>query len=238
MRYSEPLSAQQPPVAEAAPRPAPSRRFRLALWALAALVGIGGGALIALLQAHHDTNAASLAPPAPEQAIVSWKAGKAPAPDFRLADENGKPVSLAAFRGRPVILTFMDPVCTDFCPLEAKVVNRVLASFPAAKRPAVVAVSVNQFEQSRTDLLAAQRKWHWTPAWHWAAGPPAAEHPVWADYKIAVQDSPSTKNGKTEHEISHTEAAFLIDAHGDQRALFLWPFRAADVTRTLRQIAG
>ena len=233
------MSAQQPPLADpaaAGSRPAPSRTFRFVLWGIAALVGIGGGVLIALLQTHHDTT--TPAAPAPEQAIVSWKPGELPAPDFRLADENGKPVSLAAFRGRPVIVTFMDPVCTDFCPLEAKVVNRVLAQFPAAGRPAVVAVSVNQFEQSRPILLGDRKKWSLGGAWHWAAGAPAAEHRVWADYKIAVQDSPSMKNGKTEHEISHTEAAFLVDTHGDQRAIFLWPFTAADVTRTLRQISG
>jgi cytochrome oxidase Cu insertion factor (SCO1/SenC/PrrC family) len=234
------VSTQQPPVAEStgtAPRSGPSRRLRLLFWVVAGIAGVGIGVVIALVRAPHQA-AVPAGPPAPAQAIVSWKPGELAAPDFRLADENGKPVSLAAFRGRPVILTFMDPVCTDFCPLEAKVVNRVLGQLPEAKRPAVVAVSVNRWADSRRILVGDQGKWKLTPDWHWAVGAPPALRKVWADYKIAVQDTPTTKNGTTTHEISHTEAAFLVDAHGDQRAVFLWPFRAADVTRTLRQISG
>jgi peroxiredoxin len=41
----------------------------------------------------------------------------APAPDFTLPDQDGKPVSLADFRGRPLLLAFypadFSPVCTD-----------------------------------------------------------------------------------------------------------------------------
>jgi peroxiredoxin len=41
----------------------------------------------------------------------------APAPDFTLPDQDGKPVSLADFRGRPLLLVFypadFSPVCTD-----------------------------------------------------------------------------------------------------------------------------
>ena len=240
MQYSGPVSVPQPPLtedAQVAPKPGPSRRSRLLFWGAAAAAGIGAGVLIALLRAPHQT-AAPVAPVAPAQAIVTWKAGAKPAPDFSLADENGQPVSLAAFRGRPVIVTFMDPVCTDFCPLEAKVVNRVLAQFPAATRPAVVSVSVNLWANSHRILAGDQKKWKLTGDWHWAIGAAPALRKVWADYAIAVQDSPTTKNGKTTHEIAHTEAAFLVDAHGDQRAIFLWPFRAPDVTRTLRQISG
>ena len=42
--------------------------------------------------------------------------------------------------------------------------------------------------------------------------------------------------GVTVHEIVHTEAAFLIDSKGYQRALYLYPFRAQDVERTLRTL--
>jgi len=42
----------------------------------------------------------------------------------------------------------------------------------------------------------------------------------------------------TVHEITHTEGAFVVDGTGHERALFLWPFRAADVTDSLRTLAG
>ena len=43
-----------------------------------------------------------------------------PAPGFQLTDQNGQPVSLASLRGKVVLMTFLDPVCTTDCPLIAQ----------------------------------------------------------------------------------------------------------------------
>ena len=40
-----------------------------------------------------------------------------PAPGFPLTDQNGQPVSLASLRGKVVLMTFLDPVCTTDCPI-------------------------------------------------------------------------------------------------------------------------
>ena len=40
-----------------------------------------------------------------------------PAPSFQLTDQNGQPVSLASLRGKVVLMTFLDPVCTTDCPI-------------------------------------------------------------------------------------------------------------------------
>ena len=42
------------------------------------------------------------------------------APAFTLTDQDGRPVSLAGLRGKVVLLTFLDPVCTSDCPLIAQ----------------------------------------------------------------------------------------------------------------------
>jgi hypothetical protein len=36
----------------------------------------------------------------------------------------------------------------------------------------------------------------------------------------------------------HTEAAYVIDAAGYQRAIFLWPYSAAAITQTLRSLSA
>src|SRR5438046_2834159 len=36
------------------------------------------------------------------------------------------------------------------------------------------------------------------------------------------------------HDIVHTEAAYVVDANGYERALYLWPFTGADVLKVLR----
>jgi hypothetical protein len=43
-----------------------------------------------------------------------------PAPDFSLTDQNGRTVSLASLRGKVVLMTFLDPVCTSDCPIIAQ----------------------------------------------------------------------------------------------------------------------
>lgn len=227
MRYWRLVGVQQPSVPAAGN---PLRRLRWLFWAVALSIGILGGVLIGALR-----NSSSPVPqaipttiaPAPPDA--TWAAGKKLAPAFSLADENGKPVSLARYRGRPVLLTFMDPLCQDFCPLEAKVLNAVESKLPAAARPVVIAVSVNPWGNTRKTLVHDEAKWKLTSAWHWGIAAPPALKRVWAAYQIAVQPT-------TGHDVAHTEATFLIDRNGHQRALWLWPFRAADVARVVRRI--
>ena len=43
-----------------------------------------------------------------------------PAPGFTLTSQDGRQVSLASLRGKVVLLTFLDPVCTTDCPLIAQ----------------------------------------------------------------------------------------------------------------------
>ena len=43
-----------------------------------------------------------------------------PAPGFSLTDQDGHTVSLASLRGKVVLMTFLDPVCTTDCPIIAQ----------------------------------------------------------------------------------------------------------------------
>lgn len=161
-----------------------------------------------------------------------WKAGQKVAPGFSLSDEHGRPISLRRFHGRPVILTFIDPLCTTFCPLEAGVLDQMLARLPAAQRPAIVSVSVNRLGDDAKAYRHDARAWKLTGAWHWAVGSQPALGRVWKAYGIGVQVDPKTK------DVTHTEAAYLVDRRGYQRALYLWPFSAADLVRGLRSLNG
>ena len=87
--------------------------------------------------------------PVNETAAATWAAGMQRAPNFTLRDQHGAPVSLAAFRGRPVIVAFIDPLCRDYCPLEAQHLNDVVRALPAGEKPAIVAVSANIYGNAR-----------------------------------------------------------------------------------------
>jgi protein SCO1 len=214
--------ASSPPGASASPR------LRWVLWVVvAALVGsgVGIGAAVTRRSSHPMRPTPILSGPA-----ATWAAGARPAPQFSLVDQNGKGVSLGAYRGRPVLVTFMDPLCTTFCPIESKVVDRALGALPASARPVVVAVSVNPPNDQPAKLKAATARFGWRPQWRWAVGPQASLGEVWKRYEIAVLP--------TKGDVTHTEALYLVDSKGDERALFLWPFRAADLTPRLRELVS
>jgi cytochrome oxidase Cu insertion factor (SCO1/SenC/PrrC family) len=205
-----------------APAPAPLRRLRLALVAaVVVLVAV----VVALVLLHRGS---SNAVPASSNVAATWVSGEKAAPGFRLTDEHGRSVSLAGLRGRRVFVTFVDPHCTTFCPRESIVLNDAIRTLPVAERPAVVAVSVDPKTRSLAVLRQEARRFKWLPQWRWAVGSDAQLRAVWAAYHIEVVPTPG--------DIAHTEAAYLVDAHGDQRALLLWPFKDADVASALEQL--
>jgi len=198
-------------------------------------VGIAAGAAIAVMRSSAGsaapTSAAASGPP------ITWPTGRKAAPDFSLRSENGGRISLRQFRGRPVILTFIDPLCRNLCPLEAKTLGRVAASFPAGQRPAIVAVSTNRWADARKNLLLDKTKWSLPSDWHWAVGTPAALAQVWKNYEIGVSVATRKIAGITVHRITHTEASYVIDPSGHERALYLYPFLAGDVEQTVRSLS-
>jgi cytochrome oxidase Cu insertion factor (SCO1/SenC/PrrC family) len=210
------------------------------VWGAVVLVGVLVGSLLAVL---HASRRPATAPGAGVGAVgatpppVSWAAGTRRAPDFRLVDQVGKPVSLAAYRGRPVIVTFIDPLCRNFCPLEAKQLNELVRSLPARSRPGIVAVSVNVYGNARRNLLEDVARWRLVPQWRWAIGSDRQLARAWRSYRVGVLVTTKRIAGVRVHEISHTEAAYVIDARGFERALFMWPFHAGDVLATLRRLA-
>lgn len=204
-------------------------RWVLGAVVLAAALGISVGVAVAQFR-----KAPSPTEPVIGAPDVTWAAGARVAPAFALREPDGQPISLASLRGRTVIVTFIDPLCRNFCPLEANVLNIALGKLPAAERPVIVAVSVNQWGNNPSDLAEDRQRWRLGPEWRWAIGSPSGLASVWHKYGIAVLATTKTLAGTTVHDISHTEAAYVIDPSGHQRALFMWPFSAVDIDRTIR----
>lgn len=171
-----------------------------------------------------------------QETPFTWSEGQRRAPDFTLTDQNGRPISPAAYRGRPVIVTFIDPLCRNLCPLEAKVLNEVDERLPVAQRPQIIAVSVDVYADTHADLMQDFGRWSLVPQWHWAVGSPAQLQAVWKRYYAEVEVQTKHIAGTTVHYITHSEMAYVLDGKGDERALFSWPFSAKAVKKTLAQI--
>jgi cytochrome oxidase Cu insertion factor (SCO1/SenC/PrrC family) len=212
------------------------RRLKWLVFATAVGTGVLVGTLVAVLSATHSAQPATLVP-SPTKPAASWAAGSRPAPDFRLHDQNGRLISLRSLRGRTAILTFIDPVCRNLCPLEAKILTSVERRLSGAERPAIVSVSVNPWADKPANFRTDARRWHLSPAWRWALGSQAQLAAVWRRYAIGVRVTTRKIAGVTLRTVEHTEASYLIDPAGYERALYLYPFTAADVAATARRLA-
>ena len=209
--------------------------LKIALVAGAVAVGAGVGIGVAIARSGSGSSAKLTAPPDPG---VTFPAGTRRAPDFSLQDQAGRAVSLRSLRGRTVLLAFIDPVCRNLCPFEAKILNDVTRALPAGERPTIVAVSVNPWNQTRADLRLDAAKWHLVPEWRWGLGDYPALSKVWQAYAIGVRVRTKTLAGVTVHEVDHTEAAYVIDAAGYERALFIYPYRSEDVVSAVRRVSA
>jgi cytochrome oxidase Cu insertion factor (SCO1/SenC/PrrC family) len=229
-----PVSANQQSVTAEPAATTRRRRFTPWLvWGLALVVGVAIGLVLVLVR-HHGSAAGQTAPPL--TAAATWPAGARAAPDFSLRDAAGTAFSLHALRGKPVLVTFIDPVCRDLCPLEAQTLMAAVRGLPQSERPTIVAVSVNPWADSRQNFAVDATHWHLGPGWRWGVGTKSQLARVWHDYDIGWQATTKTIVGTKVHEIAHTEGSYLIDASGHERALFLAPFAAADVLATIRNL--
>jgi cytochrome oxidase Cu insertion factor (SCO1/SenC/PrrC family) len=144
------------------------------------------------------------------------------APDFRLANQFGQPVSLSSFRGKVVILAFTDSQCTTICPLTtaSMVAARDLLG-RAGVNVQLIGIDANPRARARSDVLAYSRSHGMVNQWDFLTGSLAQLHAVWKAYHIYVQ----IERG----DIDHTPALYVIDTHGRERKLYLTTMAYATV---------
>jgi protein SCO1 len=138
------------------------------------------------------------------------------APGFTLTDQAGRTMPLSALRGKVVVLEFMDPHCTDICPIVSReFVDAHRNLGPAARKVAFIAINVNQYHASVADMATYSRREGLATirGWHFFTGPVPALRAVWRDYNIAVQ-APNP-----DADIVHTSAVYFIDPQGREAFL-------------------
>ncbi len=214
-------------------------RARGALSALA-LLGVLGG-LPGL--AGCSTGSPPAAPPAGSQATgpnsaamqnpnldLGTSLGSRPAPDFRLRNQFGQPMSLSQFRGKVVMLAFEDSQCTTVCPLTTQsmlIARQMLGA--AGEGVQLLGVDANPDATSVADVLSYSRAHGLVNQWAFLTGSPAQLKATWGLYHIAVQ----IERG----QIDHTPALFVIDQQGRERKLYLTQMAYSSVGQSAQVLA-
>jgi cytochrome oxidase Cu insertion factor (SCO1/SenC/PrrC family) len=203
-----------------------------AVLAVATVGGVAAGAGAHLLLSSGTAPAATTPARGPLHGQATWAAGVRPAPAITtLRDQTGARFKLSSLRGRTVAIQFWDSHCKSACPLAGRALAAAERALPVAQRPVLVVVSVNP-QDTRDSVRAALRSWGLTglAPWHWLMGTHAQLAPVWRAYRIFVKP--------TRGDITHTEALYLLDRHGDERSGYLFPYLPASVSHDMGVLAG
>jgi cytochrome oxidase Cu insertion factor (SCO1/SenC/PrrC family) len=135
------------------------------------------------------------------------------APDFTLTDgPTGQVVSLSAFRGKVVLLTFLYTSCLDVCPLTAETIRAARERTGTTANDVVfIAVSADPVGDTPSTTRRFVREHNLESTLHYLIGSQATLSRVWEAYGIA--QAVSTK------DVLHTDAIYLIDRRMRGRVL-------------------
>ena len=152
------------------------------------------------------------------------------APDFKLTDQFGAPVSLSSFRGKVVILAFNDSECTTVCPLTTTAMvgaRRLLGA--AGSKVQLLGIDANPTATSVKDVRAYSEVHGMTHDWHFLTGSRAQLRRVWRAYHIEV----AIERG----QVDHTPALFVINPAGGLAKLYLTQMSYSSVDQQAQLLA-
>ena len=128
------------------------------------------------------------------------------APDFRLRNQDGKPISMRSLRGKPVVVTFLYTTCEETCPIQAQTIRGALDQLGHDVPALAIAVDPPRDTPERAQaFLAKQRA---TGRIDFVLGSRAELRRVWKGFgRIQPQSV------RREHQARFT----LVDKRGYQR---------------------
>jgi protein SCO1/2 len=132
----------------------------------------------------------------------------ATAPAFRLRDQDGEPVAMADYRGRPVVVTFVYSTCEDTCPALVDQVRGALDDTGADVPLLAVSVDPANDTPERARRFLSERRM--TGRARFLLGDERALAPVWKGYGVVPQRG----------ALDHSASVVLVDGAGRQRIGF------------------
>ncbi len=159
------------------------------------------------------------------------------APPLTLKNADGRTVSLAQYRGKAVLVTFIYTHCPDVCPLMVGNLHNALDQLGAQARHAqVIAVSVDP----RGDTPANVRKFvaahDMTGRMQYLIGTEAQLKPVWKAWGVEVQGTPDQR--ESSGLVGHSAAVYGVTGSGDVAGIYPANFKPAWVAHDVPILAS
>jgi cytochrome oxidase Cu insertion factor (SCO1/SenC/PrrC family) len=162
------------------------------------------------------------APPSASQGIVQNRA----IPDVPLISSAGAQTSLAAYRGKYVVMAPFLTLCQDECPLVTGAFIALQRDVDAAglgKKVVFMEITVDPGRDTPARLAAYSREFG--ADWSLLTGTPANLNALWKFLGVSVQIVPEAQPAKIDwytgkpltYDVDHTDGYFLIDPSGHER---------------------
>jgi protein SCO1/2 len=157
-----------------------------------------------------------------------------PAPAIDLHDDRGRHVTLAAYRGKAVLVTFLYTHCPDVCPLIASNLGVALNQLAARRSQAqLIAISVDPRGDTPAAVarfLAAHRL---TGRMEYLLGSPAQLARTWAAWSVG-----SSREVGQPDRVAHSALVYGITASGVLKTLYPASFDPGQIVHDVPRLAA
>jgi protein SCO1/2 len=203
---------------------------------LLALVALAG--VVALLSACGSSSSKEKTAGAPTQSAYRAEAAltpAAPAPPLTLHNYLGKPVDIASYRGKAVLVTFIYTHCPDVCPLmtsNLRVAQNLMAPAVAAKAQ-IIAVSVDPRGDTPKSVTKFLAQHEMTGRMQYLVGSASELARAWKAWGVG-----SARDVKHPDFVEHSGLIYGITASGKRTTLYSASFRPADIAHDVPLLAA
>ncbi len=152
------------------------------------------------------------------------------APPFTLTDQFGRRVSLRSFRGKALILAFIDSQCGTVCPLTTTTMVTAKSLLGAAgSEVQLLAIDANPTARATRWVRSYSQAHGLLHQWRFLTGALPQLQRVWRAYHVEARIDQGLVN--------HTAAVFVIDPQGRWRELYLTQMAYASVDQQAQILA-
>jgi protein SCO1/2 len=218
-----------------APGTEPGIRRRTTTWrGLAA--GVAGAAALVAGCGTSTTAQTSASPGPPPASIGTVLDAQVPAAvaDAPLTDDSGRTTSLAAFRGKTVVLADFLTLCQDICPMISANIaqmDKAVAAAHLTGQVQFVELTVDPQRDTPARLSAYRKLFDASPNWSFLTASPAVTAQVWKNfgawYQKTDEDSPAGLDWwtgqKLTYDVDHQDVLIYLDTSGHERFLIQGP---------------
>ncbi|HSZ13026.1 MAG TPA: SCO family protein [Solirubrobacteraceae bacterium] len=157
-----------------------------------------------------------------------------PAPAIHLRDYQGRPVTLAEYRGKAVLVTFLYANCPDICPLitsNLRVALNLLGKRASAVQ--VIAVSVDPRGDTAANVARFVREHEMTGRMQYLIGSAAELAPTWKAWNVG-----SSREVDQPQLVAHSALVYGISASGKLMTIYPDSFEPSEIAHDVPLLAA